>query len=180
MLGGLLLFLLFIVALLAIPLSLAFQVSRRDALKGSVELRWAFGLLRIRIPLEEGEGSSRQAPRRRQPLRFGSLGDSAFRLRMLRFVGDLWRAMHKQDIYLQLRLGLGDPADTGRLWAVVGPVAALLASSGEARVAVEPEFMDAVFEIDAGGAVRIIPLQIIYLVLALLLSPAVWRAIRQR
>jgi hypothetical protein len=39
--------------------------------------------------------------------------------------------------------------------------------------------MDATFELDGSGSIRIIPLQLIVLTLALLLSPPVWQGIRQ-
>ncbi len=98
---------------------------------------------------------------------------------MFRFVADLWRAIRKQDVNLRIRLGLGDPADTGRLWAVVGPVAGLLANVEEASVEIEPDFMDAVFELESSGEIRLIPLQILYLVVALLLSPPVWLGVKR-
>ena len=42
---------------------------------------------------------------------------SGFRRRLYRLVKDLVRAAHLQRLRLRIRLGLGDPADTGRLSA---------------------------------------------------------------
>lgn len=97
---------------------------------------------------------------------------------MLRFGADLWHALRKRDIKLHLRLGLGDPADTGQLWAVVGPLAAMLAGVKDVEVEIEPEFLDAVFELESRGTLRLIPLQILWLAVALLFSPGLWRGIR--
>ncbi len=190
MLSGIALFLLFVFALLAIPVTMMFEVTRRQALQGQVTLLWAFGLVRVHIPLPvkraASPGAKRATQKRRQRGRSGSKSKPLaliryrpFRRRVFRFVADLWRAIRKQDVNLRIRLGLGDPADTGRLWAVVGPVAGLLANVEEASVEIEPDFMDAVFELESSGEIRLIPLQILYLVVALLLSPPVWLGVKR-
>jgi Protein of unknown function (DUF2953) len=97
----------------------------------------------------------------------------------MRFVRDLWHVVHKKDVVLRVRIGLGDPADTGQLWAIVGPVAGVLANIQEALIDIEPEFRDATFELDSSGTLRVIPLQVLYMTVALLLSPPVWQGIRQ-
>ena len=188
---GIAFFLLSVIALLAIPVTVTFDVSRRRALHGRFLLTWAFGLVRIPIPLskakppspetDEAVRKSRRAQRRStnsvNPIALIRQRD--FRRRILKFITDLWHAIDKRNIRLRIRLGLGDPADTGRLWAIVGPLAGLLANVKEARLEIEPEFMDALFELDSRGTIRLIPLQIITLVIALLLSPSVWQGIRQ-
>jgi hypothetical protein len=80
---------------------------------------------------------------------------------------------------LRARIGLGDPAETGRLWAVVGPVAGALSMVKSASIVVQPEFLDTVLDVDARGRIRIIPLQVIGLLLALAFSPAFWLAMRR-
>ena len=102
-----------------------------------------------------------------------------FRQRVFRFIRAVWRAIHKQDLRLRMRIGLGDPADTGQLWALVGPLSGLLANNREASIEIEPEFFDAIFELDSSGSIRIIPLQLLYLAVGLLLSPSVWQGIRE-
>ena len=92
-------------------------------------------------------------------------------------MSDFWHAVRKRHVSLHIRIGLGDPADTGQLWAVVGPVAGVLATIQEASIEIEPEFFDTTFELDGSGNIRLIPLQMIYLIVALLLSPAVWQGI---
>ena len=92
------------------------------------------------------------------------------------------RATHGRDLFLRLRIGLGDPADTGRLWAVVGPVAGLAQNLRSAVVRIEPEFMDPVFEVESHGQFRLVPIQLIALTAAFVLSPTmlrVWRQLRQ-
>jgi len=98
---------------------------------------------------------------------------------MLRFVREVWRAFRKRDLQLHIRVGLGDPADTGQLWAMFGPLSGLLSTLEDASVELEPDFVDAVFELDSRGKVSVIPLRLIYLVLGLLLSPPFWRGMRR-
>ena len=80
---------------------------------------------------------------------------------------------------MRLRIGLDDPADTGRLWALVGPVSGLLANIHEVSIEIEPEFFETIIELNSNGTIRVIPLQIIFLTAALLLSPPFWQGMQQ-
>lgn len=191
MLTALLAFLIFIAVLLAIPISLVYRVSWRGHWQANVHLFWMFGLLHVRIPTATTPPSAkakhtrhkparRQKPRTRRtvnPLAAWRL--HSFRRRILKFLHDLWRAIHKRDVRLQLLIGMGDPADTGRLWAVVGPVSALLGRSREVRIHFEPEFTETCFEFSSSGNIRVIPVQLLGLTLALLVSPVFWYGMRQ-
>ena len=191
MLTGVVAFLLVFIALLAIPVTLSYQVSWQRAFQGKVKLQWAFGLVRIDLPAfqsktasPQGEEPTQTIHRKRHPSRKRSnplavIRQKAFRRRIIRFIHDLWHAVHKRDVSLRIRIGLGDPADTGQLWAIVGPVAGILANVQQASIEIEPEFFDTIFELDSSGNIRLIPLQMIYLTLALLLSPSVWQGIKQ-
>ena len=80
-----------------------------------------------------------------------------------------------------MRLGLGDPADTGRLWAIVGPLSVAAQGIRSARVRVEPAFMEAVLEFDARGRMRLVPVQFLALAIGFALSPPsvrAWRTLR--
>ena len=50
MLIGVATFLVLIIALLAVPITLTFKLSWRQAIQGDIELRWLFGLVRVRPP----------------------------------------------------------------------------------------------------------------------------------
>ncbi len=190
-LAGIGILLLLVIALLAIPVSFTFQISWQKALRGHIHLQWAFGVVRARIPLNssktpsgKAEKTSRKSERRHKRGARNSnplvlIRQKAFRHRVFRFIADFWRAIHKQNVSLSVRAGLGDPADTGRLWALVGPVAGMLANTRETSISIEPQFMESVFELDSSGSIRFVPLQLFYLVMALSLSPPFWQGIRQ-
>lgn len=185
-LGGLGVFLLIVVGLLAVPLTLTFRIAWPDAQENTLRVGWAFGLIDARVPLTGAEAEDLQEDDRaldsRRKRRDGNvvaaIRDKPFRQRVTRFVRDSWRAIHKRDIAIRMRVGLGDPADTGQLWAVLGPVSGFLATLRNAAITLEPEFDDAVLEVDGRGQVRVVPLKLIALSLALVASPAFWRGAR--
>lgn len=189
MLTGVVAFVLILIALLAIPVGLTFHVAWPDDIQNDVKLRWAFGLVRVSIPSASSGGSSQKMEALKQDKRGSprSTGNAPnilalvrqekFRKRIVRFVQKQWHAITKKDLHLRVRVGLGDPADTGRLWAVIGPLAGMLGNVKGASIDVEPDFADVTFNVDSGGNVQLIPLQVLYLTAALLISPTVWKGI---
>ena len=77
---------------------------------------------------------------------------------------------------------LPDPADTGRLWGLVGPGAAALPADWRTRLDLRPDFSPGEPEVTGRLTARVVPLRLVAAVLAFLLSPAVlragWRAAR--
>ncbi|MDH5310560.1 MAG: DUF2953 domain-containing protein [Gammaproteobacteria bacterium] len=189
MLIGTVIFLSLIVILLAMPVTLTYQLSWKRTLSADLRLNWAFGLVRADVSPDPAKSKPQKAeaphkktrrrgrPKGKKVNVLAAIRERTFRRRILRFVSDLWRAIHKKNIELLVRLGLGDPADTGRLWAVIGPLTAMLARTRDASIAVEPDFLDATFEVDSSGTIRMVPLRFVILALGLLLSPPVWRGI---
>jgi hypothetical protein len=156
---------LLLVTLLALPVTLTYQLSFKEKLSADVRLNWAFGLVNADVSPDPAnpESDEAESARKKAGWRSKAKGDKtkfvaairepAFRRRILRFAADVWRAIHKKNIELLVRVGLGDPADTGQLWGV------------------------ATFEVDGSGTMRMIPLQVVIIVLGLLVSPPFWRGI---
>lgn len=172
-------------ALLAIPVDVAFNVQREEKIAGRVTIGWLFGLVRIPLRPEEGV-KARPAPapkparrtRARRGLHVGAmLRSQGFLARLTRLLGRLWGGIHIRRLRLQVLLGLDDPADTGRLWGMVGPLALVVPVPAGADLAIQPEFSGAAFQIDGEGAVRILPIEIIATLLAFALSPVTLRAL---
>ena len=188
MLIGTVIFLSLIVILLALPVTLTYRCSWKQTLSADLRLNWAFGLVHADLSpdLEKSEPDQADAAagkgawwgksKGRKSNFMAAIRHTSFRRRMLRFVSDLWSAIHKKDVRFWVRTGLGDPADTGRLWAVLGPLSGMCSRPGDITVAIEPDFLDATLEVDSSGTVRVVPLQIVFLALGLLVSPAMWRA----
>jgi hypothetical protein len=184
------LLLLMLLALLAVPLSLSYRLSWPQPGQSELRLEWGFGLLQLQLPTTSPLPAAAKKPpavphkrSRRRPRPslnlFPLLRQPAFRRRLMRYLRDCWSAVHKQGLQLRLRIGLDDPADTGQLWGMMGPLAALLANSREVAIALEPEFEAELFELESHGTIAFSPLRLIYLTVALLLSPTLWQGLRQ-
>jgi hypothetical protein len=179
-----------IVAVLAVPIVVRFDVAWDGALEQRFELSWAFGLVRTSAPQADdrplaasrsGRKSDKGLPARSRQKRahvLTALRLKPFRRRVMRFIGSLWRAVRKESVRVTVRVGLGDPADTGRLWALVGPCAGLLQQIPDVAVSVVPDFDNVSFELDSSGTIRVVPLTILLLVAGLFVSPSVWHGVR--
>jgi hypothetical protein len=185
---GTVIFLSLIVILLAMPVTLTYQFSWKETPSANLRLNWAFGLVRADLSPDLAKpGPDKPDATRKKAARRGkstgkknfvaAIRQAPFRRRMLRFVSDLWRTIHKKNVELLVRLGLGDPADTGRLWAVLGPLSGMLARLRDIRVTIEPDFLDSTLEVDSSGTIRMIPLQVAIIVFGLLFSPPIWRGL---
>jgi hypothetical protein len=190
MLSGIVVFLLVVIVLLAVPVTLTYRVTWQRSFQAEMTLQWLFGLVSVQLPSSSSgktsserksvlQNKSEKSPASRKASPMAALRQKAFRQRLLKLIRDVWHAVHKQHVNLRVRVGLGDPADTGQLWAVVGPLSGMLATVQDASIEIEPEFVDSVFELDSSGNVRIIPLQLLYLAFGLLLSPTFWRGVAQ-
>jgi hypothetical protein len=190
MLSALVIAALAMIALLAVPVTLDYRLNWQRGLRGEASLQWLFGLVRVRLAPPgtskppagkkrvDGAAEAKAKPPASKLEPLAALRQADFRRRMLRFARQLWRAFRKRDLLLRVRVGLGDPADTGRLWALLGPLSGLLAGIEQASIELEADFVDAVFEVDSRGKVSVIPLQLFGLLLGLLLSPPFWRGMR--
>lgn len=181
--------LILLLVVLAIPVTVDYRINWRGKLQGDTHLIWLFGLVHVHIPTESTSTASPTAKtpaktrhrrrhktkRKTHPLAAWRL--RPFRQRIIRFAQDLWRAIHKRNLRVQLRIGLDDPADTGHLWAFMGPLSACASISQAVDIDIQPDFNESTLELNSSGQVRIIPLQLIGLALGLLLSPSFWHGI---
>ena len=183
---------------LAAPVVVDFQLEGGAPVRGQVGIRWLGGLVgfRMQVPAVRrprearghvGErGTSQRGARRKARPRGRGRGRTAlavlrqgpFRDRAVRLAGDLLRAIDLEDFRLRARIGLGDPADTGRLWAFMGPVSAILSGIERAEVEIQPEFLEAVLEFHASGRATVVPLRVLALAAAFALAPPSIRAWR--
>lgn len=190
MLTGTLVFFLLLVLVLAIPVTVTFELAWPQTVENRVRLIWAFGLVRVRIAADgmsvRSVGDKKPAGKARRHKRsaresgsfLSVIRNRALRRRITKFVRDSWHAVRKENVKLRFRLGLDDPAYTGQLWAFLGPLAGILSRVRAAAIEIQPEFHEEIFEIDCSGIIRIIPLRMVYVVTPLLLSPSVWRGMR--
>lgn len=175
-----------LVLLLAVPVAVRFRFQRVEAFGGRITVRWLFGLVRFAIHIPDAAKPAHARPEPRSDTgKHGAgrrilvvLRQAAFRRRVYRLLRKIVAAAHFRRVSLRVRLGLGDPADTGRLWAFVGPLNATAGSLRNVQMQVEPDFIDPCFELHLAGRMLVIPLQLLALAIAFALSPASLRAWR--
>ncbi len=178
----------FLVALLAVPLEWTFNV-RQDAgaREADSHFRWLFGLVKFRAtgsPEAEAKAKPKKSKKEKKPKAkrrhslLAAVSVDGFVGRVLGLIRRLLSAIHIHHLNLNARLGLGDAADTGRLWGFVGPLSVLLNQPEVARICIEPEFYDEVFDVQADGRIQVVPLRLVGLILGFLLSLNTLRAYR--
>ena len=176
------------VALLAIPFEIIFKIQSQQERQSDIAIVWLFGV--VRFPVSGAPGRPSKKPKKTKKLskRKGKTNfraikslffNARFRNRLIKFVKDVFKTIHIISFYLRIRLGLDDPADTGRLWAYLGPLAVYLTTLSNATISLVPDFQTETLDYDGSGRVRIVPLQVIFTVLAFVFSPitiqALWR-----
>lgn len=176
--------LLCVLALLAVPVEIVFSIQRHETFRSDVAIGWMFGLVRLPISTKSPKQPSRQGRKKEKPKTrkgrrrlFVILRNSRFHRRLFRFVKDLLGSIHVSSLRMSARLGLDDPADTGRLWGIVGPPAGALTASRWADIKIEPDFSGETFDLDSEGNIRIIPLKVTFIILTFLLAPVTLGAI---
>jgi len=189
MLVGFLFSLLLLVALLAIPITIAFQVNSKQSVKSSFTLVWLFGLVNIKSRERNSkktlnnksahnsvQDNDKPRNKERRQYAFRLIIQPELRQYILSFVPRVLRAITSNDVQVTIRIGLDNPADTGVLWGYMGPVAGWLGSLRNVSIGLVPEFSQAIFEFNGEGRLRFIPIQFIYLLIALVLSPVVLKS----
>ena len=181
------------ILLLAVPVDAVFRFQGIEPFKGQITIRWLLGLVRfsVRFPgaprmqppeseakPETARVGAKRAERASGATLLAALRQAAFRRRVYCLIEDLVRAVHLHHLRVRMQLGLGDPADTGRVWAFVGPLNALAQNLRNADVRIEPEFINPVFEFEVHGRFLLVPLQFLVLAIAFVISPPSIRAWR--
>lgn len=188
-----------IVGLLAARVTIVVDVHRRKSLHARARVQALWGLVDVHWPRSgppkphehkppRRPGAGRPGAERRRARRKPSARASLRRARaalgargvapsFARYLSRLSRALHPDEFTASFRFGLGDPADTGSAWGALAPLYVAVASyCPELRVA--PAFDEACFDVDARGRVSVVPLELLLLTLAFVLSPAMLRAAR--
>ena len=173
--------------ILIIPLEISFRFKKGGDPPGWAAIGVFFGLLRFSVYPKKAKppGQKMEKPpgvkkdRKKSNLKrvFRLLRNGKFLDKTFRTAAALLRSLKLHLKLLYLRFGLDDPADTGMLWGLLGPISGLLYGLKYKDVTIEPEFLDSAFEIESEGSVSIVPLDIILITLGFLLSPTVIRSL---
>lgn len=189
----LLLLLILLALLLLIPIDLEGRGSRGvDRPETRMKIGWLFGLLQKDVSRSaderepsENEEDKKEKKGKEKEAKEGP-GSSRIALEVLRTEGflrnlahllrGLVRALRVQFLWIDIKLGLSDPADTaeavGLLWAILIPLEALT----PLRARIVPYFSEETLEGSVEGKLRIWPYKTVPPMIRFLLSPPTWRA----
>lgn len=90
---------------------------------------------------------------------------------MLYWLRRLLASSHPRVLGLSIEVGLGDPADTGQAWAVLGPLAAWLSFRFGGETTLRPNFLERRFSVEGTARFTLVPLQTLLILLCYLASP---------
>ncbi len=190
-----------VLALLAVPVDLAFSVTKEEWFESTARLGWLFGLIGTDLggdkkKPKDDEGDEEVKEKEEKPKKKGKGRGAGALFAVLRsrgFIGNcvrlaerLLRTPRVRELKIVLRVGLGDPAETGMLLAMLNPPLAIVAANSSFDITVEPDFYEEVLEGCLRGSVRVVPIRLIPSLVAFGLSPttirglwAMWRARRR-
>lgn len=172
--------------LLAIPFDVVFRLTKDDSFRLRLSIAWAFGLLSKDLGKTTDKPStkkpktkksrSKQAGKGKAGMAIAFIRSQGMPARLLRLAQDMWRQLRIRQLHLHLTLGLDDPADTGQLFGIMAPALIQTNRMTKLDLQVQPDFSQPVLLANGRGQLRVIPLTIIAVMLAFLLSPTCWRA----
>lgn len=175
------------IALLALPFDITMRLSKGDRPRLRLSIAWAFGLLSRELHKPTGKpatgGPETKQSRRRQGRQYKGKAKAAMAFirspgmsaRLLRLGRNIWRQLHIRRLYLHLTFGLDDPAATGQLYGALVPVLTLADRLSGFDLRICPDFTQPVLLADGCGQIRVIPLTLIGIMIAFLLSPTCLR-----
>ena len=182
-LGPILGILIFLVILLVVPVDLIFNISKGDNIESRVRIGWLFGLIGKDISGRRKQAKVKVKKKKRKkrsvkPL-LAVVRTRGFLKHFIRFIKDIIRRIEIRNLYVHLKLGLADPADTGFLFAAVTP---LLTFAGVQKptidINIQPDFEQENLQGYAEGGVRVYPIQFIKPLLLFIFSLTTLRAIK--
>lgn len=178
-----------IIFVLCIPLNAVLDIDIYGRPKFRLRLVWFFGLFSRGItkgrkkPKEEKRIAEGKRKRKKRKIKartiFKILRTRGLLGQIKRLLRDILKCIKIRDLRADFRVGLDDPADTGLLFALIGPTIFFLGSSRVHEIRVQPSFEDeAVFEGYLHGAVRLVPIQLVMPLLRFVFSLATLRLIK--
>jgi hypothetical protein len=177
---------LLVAAVLSVPVDLSVKAEIHSKLRFGLALRWFFGLINVNItPREKREKKAKKEVETERRRRKKGPGFGTF-LRVLRIRGllgsvinlikDAFKQLRYRDIEADFTIGTGDPADTGMLFAFIGPAITCLRPSLPAEIIVRPVADSALIEGYFHGTLRLRPIRFVPPLARFFFSVPVFRA----
>jgi len=178
-----------ILILLAMPFDVGYRLKKDDSFSLRLSIAWAYGLLSKQLdqipekPKQEISGTKKMPRKQRRSGKVNFKAVMAFMrcpgmsASLLRLARNMWRQLRIHQLSLHLTFGLDDPADTGLLFGTLAPALILNDRLTRFDLQVQPDFSQPTLLAESRGQLRLIPLTIIGVMIAFLLSPTCWRGL---
>ncbi|MFC1965118.1 DUF2953 domain-containing protein [Chloroflexota bacterium] len=178
-----------LIIVLCVPLDVVLHTDVYGGAKFRLRLSWLFGLVSKDIAKEKKkpeekrrvvEGKRKPGERRKGIRAIFQILQAKGLLRQVQgLLKDVLSRFKVGNLVADFRVGLGDPADTGLLFAIIGTATPFLGSSRFHEIRVVPSFEDkAIFEGYSHGRVRLRPIQLVAPLLRFIFSLATIRAVK--
>ena len=176
-----------VICILCVPLDMDFRVDVYGRPKLRLKLAWLFGLVNKELSREKKKArkkkeAAEEKPKKKRRVGFGTIleilkarGLAGQFKNLLRGV---IRAFRISQLEGNFRVGLDNPADTGLLLAVIGPVIHILNRSFPYRIRVQPSFTEAILEGFSSGNLSIRPIRLVPPLLRFVFSLATVRVLK--
>ena len=148
-----------LVVAMALPLRLELRLVKEDTWSVSGALR-PFGRFGPRIPLSRDRKKAKTAPkprRKRAPRDLFSRKSQRVAGATVRLLADILHRVRLETARLEMRFGIGDPAETGQVYGLLAPLIYGTASAPRTHVRIEPVFDRAVLSGRAELDMSLIP-----------------------
>jgi len=174
-----------IILVLSVPLDAALHVDIYGRPKFRLRLEWLFGLVskELRKRKKEPEEKKVIAKKKRGRIKAGTifqiLKTKGLIRQIKKLLSDVLGQLKIREFIANFKVGLDNPADTGLLFALIGPATPFLSSSAHYQIRVQPSFYDgAVFEGYLHGALRLRPIQLVIPFLRFVFSLAILKVVK--
>jgi hypothetical protein len=146
-----------------IPINVAFSIDTSANPRFQVQTCWLYGLVKWKLgsphhTVVKEDKKKRLGLSRRTLLKMvttSGLMNNTFML-----VWSVFRRIRLKELKIDLKVGLDDPAETGMLFALVGPVLPLVNLPRQCYVNVEPSFREATLDGQALVSLSILPISL--------------------
>lgn len=155
---------------LCMPLDMTFHADVYGKPKVRLRFSWLFGLVSKEItgekkkPPDKKRAAKGKKKHRRRDTRviFRILRTKGVLRRLKELLKNVFSCLKFRELVADFKIGLGNPADTALLFAIIGPATAFLGSSHLHKIRFEPSFGDdAVLEGYSRGTVRLHPIRLV-------------------
>ncbi len=165
---------------LCVPIEVSLRADVYGKPRFQLKLSWLFGLVRTDLAGRKKPSRKRKAKLRDIIAIIEILPTKGLVSQLKRLMKDILSYLKVRNLYADFTLGLGDPADTGLLFAFVGPAASWLSSSLPCQIRVRPSFEDeGTLEGYSYGEVRLRPIQLVIPTLRFAFSLAAMRTAKK-